>query len=475
MLLAALRSMIKSEYVEGLTSFLCEKGNVITGTPTRYRLRLRERDAKFFQQYIQDEGGIEALKTLTDSTLPESQRNIRDNTLGFIEELQKLSQDHLITLTQFIVNRCFLVIVAVSTTDLDSAYRVFSVLNSRGLELSYPDILKAEIISSIPSGQQDDYAAKWEELESILGSEEFAELFHYLRAIFARQRPHKGQIEEFKQHVFPQNPPISTPQEFIDKTLVPYAHALNNILKMNYQRGPQAKEINAAFRWLNQLDHQRWIPPALSYLVKHWSTPEQVIRFLHDLERLAISFMLCRIPPYRRYDRYYRILEAIYQHEDMFIARSPLQLTASEGQHMLRMLEGDVYYTPHVCRYLLLRLDAQLSEGVATYDYQTVSVEHVLPQRPAPDSEWIQAFPTKEVRERYVNRLGNLVLLSRGKNIKAENFDFEIKKRKYFMSDGGISPFVLTTQVLQKREWTPAVIDQRQKQLVGMLKQLWRV
>jgi len=55
-LLAALRSFIKSEYVEGLTSFLCEKGNAITGTPKRYRLRLRERDAHFFQKYIQDEG-----------------------------------------------------------------------------------------------------------------------------------------------------------------------------------------------------------------------------------------------------------------------------------------------------------------------------------------------------------------------------------------------------------------------------------
>src|SRR5947209_15348704 len=50
MLLAALRSLIKSEYVEGLTSFLCEKGNVITGTPTRYRLSLRDRDAQFFQR-----------------------------------------------------------------------------------------------------------------------------------------------------------------------------------------------------------------------------------------------------------------------------------------------------------------------------------------------------------------------------------------------------------------------------------------
>jgi uncharacterized protein with ParB-like and HNH nuclease domain len=58
MLLSALRGLIKNEYAEGLTSFLCEKGNIITGTPSRYRLRLRERDAQFFQKYIQDEGGI---------------------------------------------------------------------------------------------------------------------------------------------------------------------------------------------------------------------------------------------------------------------------------------------------------------------------------------------------------------------------------------------------------------------------------
>jgi len=48
MLLSALRSLVKPEYIDGLTSFLCEKGNIITGTPKRYRLWLRERDAEFF-------------------------------------------------------------------------------------------------------------------------------------------------------------------------------------------------------------------------------------------------------------------------------------------------------------------------------------------------------------------------------------------------------------------------------------------
>lgn len=485
MLLAALRSLIKSEYVEGLTSFLCEKGNVITGTPKRYRLRLRERDAQFFQKYIQDEGGIEALKNLQTASLSESQRNIRDNTLGFIRELQRLSEDQLIKLTQFIVNRCFLIVVSVSSPDLDSVYRIFSVLNSRGLDLSYPDILKADILRDISLDQREAYATKWEELESMLGRDTFEKLFIYLRAIFSKERQSKGMIEEFHEYVYPRRPKTSTPQEFIDNTLDRTAHALNYILKANYSnknlRKGEEEKINGMFRLLNRLDYDRqseyarWIPPALSYFFRNRSQPDLLLRFLTDLERLAISFEICRTPPYKRFDRYYELLKAIHNGENLYLPASPLQLATRECHEVLRVLNGDMYHMHRVCRYVLLRLDAKLSEGTASYDYQTISIEHVLPQRPSPDSKWAKSFPSKEVREKYVHCLGNLVLLSQGRNMKAENFDFDEKKRKYFMTNGGISPFVLTTQVLQHQEWTPVVIEQRQNQLVGMLKQLWRL
>jgi hypothetical protein len=134
-----------------------------------------------------------------------------------------------------------------------------------------------------------------------------------------------------------------------------------------------------------------------------------------------------------------------------------------------------MYLLHYVCRYVLLRLDAKLSEGTALYEYQTISIEHVLPQRPSASSDWLKSFPTKQAREKYVHRLGNLVLLSRGKNIEAENYDFDVKKEKYFSTSRGISPFVISTQVLRCREWTPTVIEQRQSELIGTLKQLWRL
>src|SRR6266700_200978 len=485
MLLSALRSLVKPEYIDGLTSFLCEKGNIITGTPKRYRLRLRERDAEFFQKYIQDEDGIAELQNLPTSSLPESQRNIRDNTLGFIRELQKLSEKHLMALTQFIMNRCFLIVVSVSSPNLDSVYRIFSVLNSRGLDLSYPDILKSDILRDVPTEQLEDYATKWEALEAMLSRDTFEKLFIYLRAIFSRKPQSKGMIEEFQEYVYPRRPKSSTPQEFIDNTLHRTAHALNYILKANYSNKNLTRDaeekINGMFRLLNQLDydrqseHTRWIPPALYYFFLNRHQPELLLRFLTDLERLAVSFMLRRVPPYQRFDRYYDLLRAIHEGIDLYAPNSPLQLTSRECQEVLRMLNGDMYHMHYVCRYILLRLDGKLSEGVASYDYKTISIEHVLPQRPSPESKWVKTFPSKEMREKYVHRLGNLVLLSQGRNMKAENFDFDEKKYKYFMTNGGISPFVLTTQVLRHQEWTPTVIDQRQNQLVVTLKQLWRL
>ncbi len=200
-----------------------------------------------------------------------------------------------------------------------------------------------------------------------------------------------------------------------------------------------------------------------------------VVRFLTDLERLVIYFMICRVPPHRRLDRYCCILKDIHQEKDLYASNSPLQLTSEERQEVIRMLNGDIYLMNHVCRYILLRLDAKLSEGTASYEYETISIEHVLPRRPSPNSDWVKFFPSKEVQEKYVNRLGNLVLLSRGKNMKAENYDFDIKKQKYFNTEKGISPFVLTTQVLHYQQWMPSIIEERQKQLIGILKQLWRL
>ena len=154
--------------------------------------------------------------------------------------------------------------------------------------------------------------------------------------------------------------------------------------------------------------------------------------------------------------------------------QSPLQLTPEEGAAVVDVLQSDVYL--HDARlYILLRLDASLSGGEASYEYHTITVEHVLPQNPPDGSRWTEWFPSQELRDSWVHRLANLVLLSRRKNSAAQNFDFDKKKTTYFTSSGGVSPFVLTTQVLKQAEWTPEILETRERELVAKLKQVWRL
>jgi hypothetical protein len=87
----------------------------------------------------------------------------------------------------------------------------------------------------------------------------------------------------------------------------------------------------------------------------------------------------------------------------------------------------------------------------------------------------VQWFSDQQERGKYVHRLGNLLLLSRKKNSEAQNYDFVQKKQKYFTTKTGVSPFALTTQVLTEQEWTPEVIERRQKKLIDKLKEVWRL
>ncbi len=469
-LLAALRSLVQPQVATDLTDLLYEKPSLLHGTPPRYRLTLAKRDEDFFKEYIQDEGGISKLKDLNSKTLSDSRKNIKENALLFVKELQKLSETQRTRLAQFIIKQCFL--VTVSTPDLDSAYRIFSVLNERGLDLSLTDILKAEIIGPIPDeSQKEAYTTKWEDTQDNLGRETFQDLFAHIRMIYRKAKLGSSVIKEFRDYVRPTN----NPQQFIDKTLCPLADAFYEIKTASYQSDRGAEEINHLFKLLNRIDNSDWIPPAILYLSRNHNHPDQLVQFFTDLDRLAAGLMIRRANINERIERYGRLIAVIESGEDLYTSNSPLQITSEEKNNILKMLDGDLYLTQKIRLYVLLRLDGALSEGEASYNFSIITVEHVLPQNPAPNSIWMKWFPSPEERERYVHRIGNLVLLSSGKNSQSQNYDFDLKKQKYFTTKTGVSPFALTTQVLNEQEWTPEVIEQRQKELIGVLKKVWRL
>ncbi|NPV61800.1 MAG: DUF262 domain-containing protein [Methanotrichaceae archaeon] len=475
-LLSALRQLIGSGDAKSITKFIYEEGNSMTGTPDRYRLTMREKDASFFQEYIQDNGGILKLHEVNPDILSETKKNIMDNAIYILSILENLPEYECTKLAKFLINRCFLVVV--TTPDFDSAYRIFSILNDRGLDLSHTDILKADIIGKIPFDQQESYAEKWDITEEMLGREIFQELFAHIRMIYRKGRSKDTILKEIRQYIKPD----SNPQNFINNVLEPYANSFysikyNNYLDINRLReNTNQKKIGYMLSWLNRIDNSDWLPPAILFHSLNRNKPDQLIRFFSDLERLAAGLMIQRMNINKRIERYGRLLTAIQNEDSLYSNDSPLQLTPQERRSIRNTLNReDFYLLKNVPRYVLLRLDGAMSEGTATYDEPIVTVEHVLPQNPPENSAWNEWFPTPKDHSKYVNRLGNLVLLSRKKNSSANNYDFSKKKEKYFATSGGISPFVLTMKVLDLESWTPNIIDSRQEEMLKVAKTLWRL
>lgn len=217
-----------------------------------------------------------------------------------------------------------------------------------------------------------------------------------------------------------------------------------------------------------------WESPAILYLSQNHQNPERLLRFFKDLERLAAGMMIRRANINHRLERYGRLLRAIESEEDLYHEDSPLQLKDDERKHILEILNGNLYNMPRIPRPVLLRLDEARSEGEARYDHGVISIEHVLPQRPSLNSQWLEWFPDEELREAWTHRLGNLVLLSKRKNSQAQNFDFERKKREYFQRQG-VTSFALTTEVLNEKEWTLEIVEERQQRLMETLRRVWRL
>ncbi|MCC5644538.1 DUF262 domain-containing HNH endonuclease family protein [Nostoc sp. CHAB 5824] len=468
-LLSVLRSLANIESALEITDYIYQKGKKLEGKENRYRLKLRKRDEDFFRHYIQDEKKLDDIFKLDTSQLTDSQKNIQINANYFLEELKKLSEQRRDSLAHYLMMRCFLVVV--STPDLDSAYRIFSILNARGLDLSLSDFLKSEVIGAIPPSQQDKYTKIWETEEEDLGRDTFQELFAHIRMIDRKAKPRKTALKEFRDDILPQK----EPQKFIDEVLKPYSDALEIINTANYQSNKDAETINSLLRWLKQIDNFDWIPPAILYFSKNSHTPGKLKQFFTELERLAAGLLILRADINDRIGRYAKLLVAIEENVDLYALESPLQLTPQEINRIIKTLDGDLYLIKRIRQYVLLRLDSTLSQGEASYDYSVITVEHVLPQNPSEGSTWLLWFPNEEERSQYVHRIGNLVLLSRNKNAEAQNYDFDKKKEKYFVGKKGISPFVLTTQVLQQSEWTPGVIEQRQEDSLQSLRKIWRL
>lgn len=137
------------------------------------------------------------------------------------------------------------------------------------------------------------------------------------------------------------------------------------------------------------------------------------------------------------------------------------------SQERLRMVFGAI--DTHI-------RESNAKTETATIDYNSLQVEHVLPQ------SWQEHWPFSsegasaeeqrqlaEKRDEYVHHLGNLTLVTSSFNASVSNLAWEIKKEELIKQ----SSLRLTSGIVSSQVWNEYEIDRRAKELSDVFLKIW--
>ena len=451
--------------------------DVTNDTPARRYFKLREKDDSFFERYIQTPKGIAELLNNTDcKTSTESQKHIVENAKALINKLNQYfsTKEDVIRFVKFITKHCYLIVV--SSPDEDNAFRIFSIMNDRGLNLLPTDIIKARVMGAITKEtDQTACSETWESIEDELGRDAFNDLFSHIRMIYAKCKAQESIQKEFNKYVL-NDLNNDKAKKFVNDTLSDYSDAYRIVKNCSYKTSEGAEKINKILSWLNMIDNSDWIPVAIKYMKDCSKNQDNTYLFFKKLERLATCMRMLSYSINQRIERYGKILTEL--ENPNFKISEEIELTKEEKEEFIKELNGDIYTLTGIKKnYIVKRLDSFIKDNGTNYDYDksVFTIEHVLPQTIDPTSQWAKDWKEQE-RNKWLNKIANLIPLSRKKNSKAQNYDFCEKKERYFKnSTNGVPAYALTTSVINESSWTPETVEKRQSELIKIFKDEWEL
>ena len=444
--------------------------------PERLRIvyDIRDEVREFVDRFIKPEGGTNDEIGLK-AELSAKDLSVRNMANAVIEMRRYFSQAEAPNLEDFFVffrNQVLLVYVA--SPNLDDAFQMFTVLNDRGMKLRGSDILKTLNLRALRAegGMEDEqhrWARFWEETEGEVG-EDFDVFLSHLRAVLVKDKARLSLLQEFEDNIY--EPRVFDKQRKVYEKATPllkpgrdtfrfveryYSHYQVIRSDNNYHLGNSWRFDNLITLLDQTSQADFWVPPLLRY--REVFGDRRIIDFLHRLENKFCGDWITGQMPNDRVMAMNRLTAAI----DEVNNQSSLSLDQKiEGlfstsvfgydrARFLRTLDSDIVYGRRFARYLLFKLDVlYASPDTRLQAPKDMSVEHILPQNPAADSQWCRDFSDAE-REDWTDRLGNLVLLGRRKNSSQGRLDFKQKRKKYFKNN--VETFPNSVRAIQVEHW----------------------
>ena len=398
-------------------------------------------------------------KILSGEDIKKTESRLCDNYDILLKLYNDLKNDYednfkLIKFINFILKN--IEFVKVETTSRDSALKIFSILNTRGLELTSTDIIKAETMNDIDVNKHKYFESKWRELEN--KSKEYKitleTLFRYYITMYKpdsikgtnnenikeiwKNRNKLEAIEEFEEFV--------SCYEYILKIKNSYIWCLRHLLIMGKN----------SYTWIPALVSMKFygysendIIDVAKFLVKwHWIhlingyTIEKIKSFnfsiIKAIKNHNTKIEVCNLQP--------RIIT--HDRQDLnLLCKNLCENLRNYDLYNQKWAKAFIYFI-HNTTLLTITKDMFDIEFTAKLTF-----EHIYPQNPKED-EWIKCSDENK------HKLGNLTLLPSRDNIIASN---DINKK---ISIYKSKLFMYTPELSEDDPWTDEKIASRTNELL---------
>lgn len=382
-------------------------------------------------------------------------------------------------------------VIFIKTTcpNVSMALRIFSVLNARGLPLHAIDVFKVELLKKLANKKdQEEFVSRWSALHQKCSGNE---------SKFPKRKENKREKNAtetlFSWYLTYLNPVTSG--KSMEERLADQFERLNKP-PLEYFKGVE-DFYNAYCKVLEMQDRHAHL---LSYLASDFWRVILCTSILHHysdqdieaLKELLVKFyyqnwVAAREEPKKQTNC--NIIKALKENKSVDSIASIVKKYLDDDnnkitQNFREKLKDDHLYEQHKkasknswLKPILILVEYFMSDDPRPKRIEkgNFHVEHILPQKPDPSSQWVKDF-SEEERGLYTHSLANLTLLGGKKNAQASNLDFKEKKEIYMGKT--IKPNNKRTMTCYKMtidiahhytEWTPKSLEKRKEELIQII------
>lgn len=364
-----------------------------------------------------------------------------------------------------------LVFSSITVGDELNAYKVFETLNARGVKLSTGDLIKNYLFSEVAKDSDYDLIEaerQWQKInDSLQKNDPPTFLRHYWNSINpletkttlfkAIKSKVKGNVSVFKllhdlEELAPVYAALSDPgNEFWTKEQRKYVEELSLFGVIQC-----FTLLMAAYKYIKPSDEKEFnkILRDMVTIVFRYNTISQLNANVMEktFNKTAVAISNGSLRSAR--EVFASIEKEIYLPDELF-----------ENNFSYRSINTN--HNKTLPRYILCKLERQLSGIPIDWNDSKVTIEHILPEKPSAD--WDEFF-TSDQQDESMFRIGNLTLLESSKNKERGAKLFTEKKQVYESSR-----YFLTKNEIEYMDWKPDIILKRQEKMAKLAKIAWKV